>query len=395
MTVSTAPAMMRVGIDATSWVSRRGFGRFMRNAVGRLVALDPQTQYMFFIDEASAAAAQFPAGVTVRRVTLARGSTAVPGSTRSVGDLLRLGAAVRRERLDAFVFPSLYTWFPIVGTPTVVGVHDTMAEELPQLIVPRWRDRMALNIKHRAGIRSARALFTVSEYSRRAIAARFGIAHERLHLVPEAPDPVFAPRSGASLVSGLAAAGLAPGDRFFLFFGGVSPHKNIEALIDAYARLRARSAATPLLVIVGELESSAYLSSAASVRERIARHELGTGVRLPGYVSDDTLAALCTAATAVVLPSLAEGFGLPAVEAAACGAPLALSDLDAHRETMGDAALYFPAADVEAMTAALERLSCDADLRRHLSQSARAAIANRTWDAAAHALADVIAATVQ
>jgi glycosyltransferase involved in cell wall biosynthesis len=389
--------MMRVGVDATSWVSRRGFGRFMRNAVGRLVVLDARTEYVFFVDEASAPLAQFPAGVSVRRVRLSRRPTeaASAGSARGVGDLLRLSGAVRRERVDAFLFPSLYTWFPVVGTPTAVGIHDTMIEDLPHLTVPRWRDRVAVNVKHRAGIRSARALFTVSECARRAIVARFQIAHDRLHLVPEAPDPVFAPRHGTLLMSGLASSGLGPEDRFFLFFGGVSPHKNIEALIDAYARLRLRSAGAPLLVIVGELESSAYASSAASVRERIAHHGLGGAVRLPGYVSDETLAALCTAATAVVLPSLAEGFGLPAVEAAACGAPLAVSDLDAHRETLGDAALYFPPTDVDAIAAALERLSIDEDLRRRLSVSARAAVAGRTWDAAAHALATVIAATVQ
>jgi glycosyltransferase involved in cell wall biosynthesis len=389
---------MRVGVDATSWVSRRGFGRFMRNAVGRLVELDADTEYVFFIDDASADSARLPERAAVRHVPLSRRSAeaAAAGSSRSVRDLLRLSGAVRRERLDAFLFPSLYTWFPVIGTPTVVGIHDTMIEDLPDLTVPRWRERVAVNVKHRAGIRLASALFTVSEFSRRSIAARFRISPDRLHLVPEAPDPVFAPRCGDALRCGLALAGIGPDDRFFLFFGGISPHKNVEALIDAYAMLRAeRGSAVPLLVLVGELESSAYLSSAASVRQRIARHDLGQSVRLPGYVSDETLACLCTAATAVVLPSLAEGFGLPAVEAAACGAPLALSELEAHRETMGEAALYFPPDDVEALAATLALLDRDEQLRRRLSTSALAAVAGRTWDAAAHALARVISTTAE
>jgi glycosyltransferase involved in cell wall biosynthesis len=387
---------LRVGVDATSWVNRRGFGRFARNAVSRLVERDQNTTYVLFIDEWSADGASLPAGAEVCRVSLAHAPSqaAAAGSSRSVGDLLRLTRAVRRERLDAFLFPSLYTWFPVVGTPTIVGVHDTMIEDLPNLTVPARRERLAVSLKHRLGIRSARTLFTVSETSRRAIALRLGIATERLHVVPEAPDPIFAPRTGAPLAAGLAAAGLETGERFFLYFGGISPHKNVETLIDAYAGLHVgRNGEAPLLVLVGELESGAYLSAAASVRARIAGHRLGSSVRLVGFVSDETLACLCSAATAVVLPSLAEGFGLPAVEAAACGAPLALSDLEAHRETTGDAALYFPPTDARALAAILGRLVDDDELCRDLGRRAHGGVAGRSWEAAATELARLVSAT--
>ena len=397
-TSQSAGRARRVGIDATSWVSRRGFGRFMRNAVGRLVETDSGTDYIFFIDDVSADSARFPDSARVQRVSLAHAPTsaAAAGSSRSVWDLLRLTRAVQRERLDAFLFPSLYTWFPVVGTPTIVGIHDTMIEDLPQLTVPSRKERIAVSVKHRAGIRFATTLFTVSEYSRRSIMARYAIPAAQLHVVPEAPDPIFSPRAGERLAAGLASAGLAAGDRFFLFFGGISPHKNIEALLDAYAALRRqRGADAPLLVIVGELESSAYLSAAASVRERIARYDLGATVRLPGYVSDETLACLCSGATAVVLPSLAEGFGLPAVEAAACGAPLALSELEAHRETMNDAALYFPPQDVAALAAILARLTDDSGLRARLSDAAQKRVAGRSWDAAAAQLARLITLTAR
>src|SRR5262249_51212387 len=147
--------------------------------------------------------------------------------------------------------------------------------------------------------------------------------------------------------AGMAEAGLPQGERFFLFWGGISPHKNVETLVEAYARFRRGRADAPLLVLVGDLDSDSYLSSAASVRARIASHGLGDAVEMTGSLPDEALACLCSAATAVVLPSLAEGFGLPAVEAAACGAPLALSDLPAHRETIGESALYFPPTSVD------------------------------------------------
>src|SRR5829696_2790976 len=377
---------MRVGVDATSWGNRRGFGRFARNAVGQLVELDPDTDYIFFIDEQSADAAELPAGGRERRVQLKAppSEAAAAGSSRSLADLLRLTRAVRQDRLDVFLFPSVYTYFPVLGTPTVVGLHDTIVESLPELTVPSRRERAAARLKHRVAVRRASRLFTVSQASREAIAAHFTIPEEKVCLVSEASDPIFRPRSGAGLVAGLAEVGLEEDERYFLYAGGISPHKNVETLIDAYAQARTDGTESPpLLVLVGDLDSETYLSSARSVRERIARHGLAADIRLPGFVSDEVLACLYSGATAVVIPSLAEGFGLPAVEAAACGAAVALSDLPPHRETLGTAALFFPPTDVDALATILGCLSADETLRSGVAEAASEAVSGLTWDAAA------------
>ena len=96
-----------------------------------------------------------------------------------------------------------------------------------------------------------------------------------------------------------------------------------------------------------------------------------------------------------VVPSLAEGFGLPAVEAAACGAPVIVSALPAHRETLGDAAHYFPPRDVGALRAELERVLVDPELRRTLGENARQAVARLSWDAAAEKLREVVHGVVR
>lgn len=380
-------------MDATSWANRRGFGRFARNAVGRLVESDRETEYLFYIDAQSADEVALPPRVEARRVGLSASPSqaAAAGSSRPLADLVRLTRAVRSDGLDAFLFPSVYTYFPVVGTPTVVGMHDTIVEGLPDLTVPSRRERAAAGLKHRVAVRRATRLFTVSEASRQAISSHFRIAPELLRVVPEAPDPVFAPRTGERLAAGLAVAGLTPADRYFLYAGGISPHKNVETLVDAYALSGARGdEPLPLLVLVGDLENEAYLSSAASVRERIASHGLEGSVRLPGFVTDEVLACLYSGATGVVIPSLAEGFGLPAVEAAACGAPVALSDLPPHRETLGTAALFFPPTDVEALATILTCLSADETLRNDVAAKARQAVAGLTWDAAAAELRTLI-----
>ena len=121
--------------------------------------------------------------------------------------------------------------------------------------------------------------------------------------------------------------------------------------------MRARAPIRRALVVVGALDDEAYLSSAASVRRQIA--QLGLGDAWCSRASSPTRRwRACTRArVAVVLPSLAEGFGLPAVEAAACGAPVVLSDIPAHRETLGEEAIFFPRATREALARALELLA--------------------------------------
>jgi glycosyltransferase involved in cell wall biosynthesis len=375
---------VRVGVDATSWVNRRGYGRFARNAVGRLVEADPDTRYVLYIDDETAEHATLPESAEVQRVTLtAPPSEAASAQTsRSIRDILRLTRAVRRDSLDAFLFPSLYTYFPVMGVPTVVGVHDAIPSELPSLTMPSARARTFWRAKQDFALRRAARIFTVSEALRTAISHRLKVPAERLALVPEAPDPVFRPVPAQQVEAAREEVGLDRGEAFLLYAGGISPHKDVETLVEAHALVGGE----PRLVLVGDLESETYVSAAAAVRERIAARGLDGRVLLPGFVSDETLAALYSGAHVVVNPSLAEGFGLPAVEAAACGAALVLSDLPAHRETLGDDAMFFQPGDPEQLAAALSGLLGSDEVRIELGRRARAAVAGLTWDAAADRL---------
>ena len=383
---------MRVGVDATSWANRRGFGRFTRNAVRRLVELDSETIYMLYVDASSAAEAELPPGATTRPVALRRAPSeaASADSSRGPGDILRLSRAVSADKPAVFLFPSVYTYFPVFGIPSVVGLHDTTAYDYPELALSSIRARAFWSVKDGLARSLAAQLFTVSEAARAALTAQLKLAPERLPVVPEAPDPVFYPRAADDSAPELEQLGLAPGERPFVFSGGISPHKNLQTLLAAHAELRARDPTAPRLVIVGDLETEVFVSAASSVRAEIARRGQEDAVLLPGFVSDEMLACLYSQATALVVPSLGEGFGLPAVEAAACGAPAILSDLPAHRESLGDAALYFPVTDVRALTAALARVAADGELRTRMSERGREAAARMSWDNAARKLRELI-----
>jgi glycosyltransferase involved in cell wall biosynthesis len=383
---------MRIGVDATSWVNRRGYGRFARNALTRLVALDGETTYVFVIDEESAAPVELPAGAEQLTVTLSRRPTsaAAADSYRPPADLLRLGTAVTRARFDALLFPSVYTYFPSALAPTVVGIHDLIADDFPELTLPTRRARTFWQAKQQLAIRLARRLFTVSESARATISARLGVAPSKLAVVPEAPDPAFTPRPAANVERESASIGVSGGERYLLYAGGISPHKNVETLVDAYAQLVRGGADNLRLVLAGALDDETYLSAAGPLSRRIDELGLGSGVLLPGFVSDDTLACLYTGAAAVVSTSLAEGFGLPPVEAAACGAPVVLSDIAAHRETLGDDALFFPAGDADRLAEHLAQLLGSEMLRRSLAERGHRRVARYSWDASAEALRSLL-----
>jgi glycosyltransferase involved in cell wall biosynthesis len=371
---------MRIGVDATGWTLRRGYGRFERNALSRLIELDAETTYILYVGQTNAV--ELPAKAERRCVRIC--GAPVPDETRPLRDSMRLMLAVRRDAPDAFLFPAVYTHFPVFGVPTILGVHDLIATELGDLTLPTRRARLSWRVKQRLAVGRATVLFTVSKASRAAIASRFAVPEDDIAVVRPAPDPAFRPRTEEEIAAARAHVGLAPGDRFFVYAAGISPHKRIDTLVEAVAGCEAR------LVVAGDLDENVFIPVGVELRRRVARLGLGDRVLLPGFVSDDRLAALYTGAVAAVVPSVAEGFGLPAVEAAACGTAVVLSDLPSHRESLGDAALYFPPGDVPALRARLERTLADEELRGSLAEQGRAAVARLSWDATAERLRELV-----
>jgi alpha-1,3-rhamnosyl/mannosyltransferase len=333
-----------------------------------------------------------PAGALVHQVALGRPTleAAASGSRRTIRDVLRAGDAARSSPLDVMLFPSVHTWFPVRGVPTVVGVHDAIAKRYPSLTSASRSGRLAWAIKERAAIRSAARIFSVSEAARADVAQGFGLDPARIEVVPEAPEAVFAPPPPGEVVAALGPLGLVAAGFILCAPGGISPHKDVETAIRAYGALRDRRPGAPRLAIVGPLAGDGYLSSAGALVGLIARLGLEDSVTLTGYVPDATLAALYAGALVVVNPSRAEGFGLPAVEAAACGAAVVLSDIPPHRETLGEGAVFFPPGDASLLAERLEQL-LDADGERAaVAARCRAAVGHLTWEATAERLSELL-----
>lgn len=384
---------MNVGVDATGLANRHGDGRFARNAIRRLVELDPDTRYVLHLDAATARAVELPAGAEVRRLELGRDAAAAlsADSPRPLADLARASLAATRGGYDAFLFPSLVTWVPAFGMPTVVGIHDANVARFGARVLPARRARAAWRAKQTLALRQAARLFTVSRAARDDLVAHLGVGSERVSIVPEAPDPVFFPRPPEAARRQVASLGLALEDGFVLLAGGIGPHKSPQTLLEACAALRDAGRPAPPIVVVDALENRTASAAADALRGRAAALGLASRLAIPGFVDDETLAALYSLATAVVSTSLGEGFGLPPIEAAACGAPVVASDIPAHRESLGDAAVRFAPGDARGLAGALGRLIDDPGWRRAMADRARRRAAEHTWDRAASELRRLVA----
>jgi glycosyltransferase involved in cell wall biosynthesis len=241
--------------------------------------------------------------------------------------------------------------------PYVVTIHDMGLEVL------RNSHPMAKRIYTRRLIprvaRNARLILANSEYSKWEVVRHLGIPEERIRVTPLAASPQFKPVTSKHE------------NPYFLFVGNLEPRKNLERLIEAFAEMPEKDHE---LVIVGN-----YWYRAAEVENKARSMGLSGRVKFRGYIGREELPGLYSGATALVYPSLLEGFGLPVVEAMACGTPVITSNNSALKEVAGDAAVLVDPLSVRELTQAMARLAEDAAVRSELSRRGLARAAEFSW----------------
>lgn len=379
---------MRIGVDASCWGNNRGFGRFTRELVGEMTRRDAQNDYVLLSDDGLSTEGLGPRAQVVpvrarRRVI----DAATAADRRRVGDLLAFRRAAAGAELDLLFFPAVYSWFPPPrGLPNVVTFHDAIAEHFPELVFPHWRQRLAWTAKTWAAKRSATRVLTVSESAKAEIVEYLRIPASRIDVIREGAAPAYAPVADlARRARARAAHGLPPDARLLIYVGGFAPHKNLVRLFEAFDMALVRDGLGDLmLVMVGDPKGGGF----HSIHEQLERQmhlspRLAARVRFPGYVGDDDLAALHSDALALVLPSLSEGFGLPAVEAMSCGAPVLGAAGGAVMEVAGKAGLGFDPLDAGSIADAIERVATDGALRARLRAHAIGEAQRNTWTEAA------------
>jgi len=332
---------MRVGIDARK-IADFGIGTYIRGLLRALVELGTGDEYVAFAPEGVA----LPRGIE---------HVAVDAPHYSIRELIVVGRAADRAKLDVFHAPHYVV--PFTHVPIVVTIHDLIHLHRPlrNPLAPLYARTMI----GRAARKAARVL-TVSESVKRDLIAELGCDEQKIVVTPNGVDEIFFRRAES------------PPLHYFIYAGNDKAHKNVTTLVEAFARVR-REMPEARLVLAG------------APFERFRGRE---GVDARGFVPIEELAALYRGAIALVLPSIEEGFGLPAAEAMACGTAVITSNAASLREIAGEAALHVDAHDAGAFAEAMLRVARDARLRATLAARGAERARAFTWPACASATRD-------
>jgi glycosyltransferase involved in cell wall biosynthesis len=269
------------------------------------------------------------------------------------------------------------------GRPVVATVHDLTPLLHPHTYGARRARYKAAVI--RASVQRAAMIIAVSEATRNDVIEQLGTDPDRVITVAHGVAPCFRPAHEPEALR--ARFGLPT--RFLLSVGRLDPRKNLVRLLEAYAAARRQGVSVPLLVAgqPGWLYDDIL---SAPTRLGIADH-----VTFLFHVSPERLVAMYSTTEALLYPSLYEGFGLPVLEAMACGAPVLTSNVSSLPEVAGDAALLVDPFDTPAITAAIARLSTDEDLRQLLRHAGLHRASLYTWQRTARATLDVYERALQ
>jgi len=392
---ATSPGALRIGIDATCWNNDRGYGRHARALLSALLRSDGENHYTLFLD----APPRFeppPVGAHAElRFIASRRPASLAASAdgyRSLADLGRASLALSDRRLDLLIFPTVYSFVPVASRARkIVFIHDVIAETYPRLTLPSLRSRLFWKAKVAIGRLQADVLATVSEYSRRKLVERFRLSASRVAVVGEASDPIFRRLERSDPGPRLESLGLAGPGRMVTYVGGFGPHKNLERLVRVFAGLTRRPELEDVrLVMVGEFDREVFHTHFEVIRKHVADFGIGDRVTFTGYLADEDLVRLLNRSTVLALPSLMEGFGLPAIEAAACGCPVVATIHSPLPEVLGDGGLYVDPSSDEPLDRALRLVLSSKELRARMRLAGLAAARQLTWEAAAGQLMDII-----
>lgn len=355
---------MKIGIDAR-WIFREisGIGTYTLELIRHLAQADAENDYTLFFSDPEARDRTLADLAPARdgRFT----SITLPFGLFSIANQLRMPAMLRSLGID--VFHSTNYMIPLPAFPRdrpggikcIVTLHDLIPLVFPEY-VPRSRKKRLFPVYRMLMLEVARrsdAIITVSRSSREDILKHLRIpdAHaDRVIVIPEGVSRRFKP---------LPAADRRPGRKTILWVGRADPYKNLEALIRAFARLREEQRGGVRLMLVGPKDARYPEAS------RLAS-DLGIApdVEWTGYLGDEALVKAYQDADLFVLPSLYEGFGLPVLEAMACGTPVICSNKGSLSEVAGDAAIRVQPGDVTGMAEAMKRVLTDPRLARDLSE---------------------------
>lgn len=365
---------MRIAINTLAMKRELyGVGNYIKSLVWSLSKIDRENEYVLFASEDNVCHLRglgenfrFELAPSNRVFRLPWEQSALP---------LRL----KQKRVDVYHGPAFVT--PFVKTcGQVVSIHDMTFHLVPE------RHSLLKQMYFRSmiprAVRGSDQVIAISESTKSDLLRIVEDVDERkVSVVPHGVDKRFQPIREAQRLAEVRKKYNLPKE-FILFVGLIEPRKNLDTLVDAYA---ADSLSERFDLVLAGSRGWGY----SGLLEKIAKSSVKDRIRMPGYIADEDLPALYSAAAAFVYPSLYEGFGLPVLEAMACGTPVITSSVSSLPEVAGDGALLVDPRDTDALASALQRILRDKEFRQDLSRRASQRAQLFTWEQTARKTLDV------
>ena len=357
---------MRVTIDARVIQDHfPGIARYTFNLARALADISPEDEFVLLYDPHALNARHNLA--ELQRCPNVR---LLPGSA----PLFSLSEQWRIPRQLASLAPSVihapYYLRPYaMPAPVVFVAYDLIPLRYPAYY--SFRERLVFQAAMRLSLQTAQVIISTSRSTANDLQQLYKVHPERLVVVPGAADSGFVPQSTA-VVAALRSRRHLP-DRYVLYLGSNKPHKNLIRLVESWKQVPDQTPEVKL-VVAGHWDPR-YVEA----KERAKALNLDEKVLFAGPIADADLPALYSGAEVFVFPSLYEGFGLPVLEAMACGAPVVCSDTSSLPEVAGDAALMVDPSDVHALSAAITRVLADESLRWEMREKGLARAADFSW----------------
>jgi len=372
---------MRIAFDYTPAIRQgAGIGRYTRGLAKALMELDAENEYVLLVlgkaqDEGQKTkdeGRKMPSNFRIRRIPLSHRLLTILWHRLR----LPLPAETFTGPVDLFHSPD-FVLPPLRRARGLLTVHDLAFLRLPECADPGLRAYLSQVVPR--SLARADHVLADSQNTKRDLMHLLNVPGERISVVPAGVEPRFRPIEDEGELHRVQRR-YELDQPFILSLGTLEPRKNYVRLIEAHAWLRRQMPRAPNLVIVGG-RGWLYEDIFAA-----ARKWGDGGVRFLGFVPDEDLPALYSLAALFVFPSLYEGFGIPPLEAMACGTPVVCSDRPSLPETAGDAALMVDAEDVEGLAAAMRQVLEDEALRARLVERGFAQAQRFTWEKAAQKL---------
>lgn len=265
-----------------------------------------------------------------------------------------------REKADVSCFFN-FTVPPFARGKKLVVIYDTVIKDFPETMSRKTKFVLGATLSR--SIKRADKIVTISEFSKNCIMRHYGVSEEKISVIPCGFKEDMFNTAWSDEIVQRTVSEYGINKDYLLYLGTLEPRKNIERIVEAYAMLRKEHREYPKLVLAG---GKGWLYN--TIFERVKTLDIEGDVIFTGYVKDEDVPLLMKGAMAFCFPSLYEGFGMPPLEAMACGTPVITSNCSSIPEVVGDAAIMVDPYNVNELYQAMRKIVGDSELREKLSR---------------------------